>query len=115
MFRSSHPAKGDPQLDYMRLRIESPVSKISYLDESPDAWLVVRHKDVCTVLTDERLYKVRRVRSSPAPIAVAGSRTDRLRLPIQVPLKPGCPGFPEMSAAGKMAAARSGSPFGMLR
>lgn len=59
MFRSSHPAKGDPQLDYTQLGAESPVWKITYLDGSPDAWLVVRHKDVCTVLTDERFSKGR--------------------------------------------------------
>ncbi|MCJ1425039.1 hypothetical protein MMC29_002927 [Sticta canariensis] len=73
-FPFSRPAAAEPPAEYARLRATDPVSKVELWDGS-HAWLVVKHKDVCSVLTDERLSK------------------ERTR-----------PGFPELSAGGKAAA-----------
>lgn len=58
------------------LRANEPVSKVELWDGS-HAWLVVKHKDICSVLTDQRLSKQRNR-----------------------------PGFPELDKGGKEAAKR---------
>lgn len=63
-----------PPLEYAQLRATEPVSRVELWDGS-QPYLVVKHKEIIKVLTDERLSKQR-------------SR----------------PGFPEMSAGGKEAA-----------
>lgn len=73
-FPFSRPADTQPAVEYAKLRATDPVSQVELWDKS-HPWLVVKHKDITKVLTDERLSKER-------------SR----------------PGFPEMSAGGKEAA-----------
>lgn len=78
-FPFSRPRDAEPPAEYARLRATDPVSKVELWDGS-QAWLVVKHKDICSVLTDERLSKQR-------------SR----------------PGFPELDPRGKEAAKRKPS------
>ncbi|KAH8815496.1 cytochrome P450 55A1 [Xylogone sp. PMI_703] len=73
-FPFSRPADVQPPLEYAELRATDPVSKVDLWDGS-NPWLIVKHKDITQVLTDQRLSK------------------QRTR-----------PGFPEMSAGGKEAA-----------
>ncbi|KAI9739598.1 MAG: hypothetical protein M1834_006316 [Cirrosporium novae-zelandiae] len=73
-FPFSRPYGAEPALEYANLRKNHPVSRVELWNGS-HPWLVVKHKDVCEVLTDTRLSK------------------ERTR-----------PGFPEMSAGGKAAA-----------
>lgn len=73
-FPFSRPAAAEPPLEYAYLRANEPISKVELWDGS-HAWLVVKHKDIRSVLTDERLSK------------------ERWR-----------PGFPELTAGGKEAA-----------
>lgn len=73
-FPFSRPSDWAPPVEYAQLRATDPVSKITLFDGST-AWLVVKYKDVCEVLVDERLSKQRQR-----------------------------PGFPELSAGGKEAA-----------
>ncbi|KAF9456608.1 cytochrome P450 55A2 [Collybia nuda] len=73
-FPFSRPYGVEPPIEYAQLRVNTPVSKVELWDGS-HVWLVTKHKDVCDVLTDERLSKIR-------------TR----------------PGFPEMNAGGKAAA-----------
>ncbi|KAL2820434.1 cytochrome P450 55A2 [Aspergillus granulosus] len=65
---------GEPPAEFAELRATCPFSRVKLWDGS-QPWLVVKHEDVCNVLTDERLSK------------------ERQR-----------PGYPEMSAGGKAAA-----------
>ncbi|RDL29890.1 Uncharacterized protein BP5553_10517 [Venustampulla echinocandica] len=73
-FPFSRPAGAEPPSEYAYLRANDPVSKVELWDGS-HPWLVVKHKDICSVLTDERLSKQRQR-----------------------------PGFPELNAGGKEAA-----------
>ncbi|RDL39244.1 Cytochrome P450 55A2 [Venustampulla echinocandica] len=73
-FPFARPSGYEPPLEYAQLRANEPVSQVRLFDGSL-AWLVVKHKDICSVLTDQRLSK------------------ERNR-----------PGFPELSAGGKAAA-----------
>ncbi|KAH7130322.1 cytochrome P450 [Dendryphion nanum] len=73
-FPFARPQAWDPPAEYAQLRATEPISRVELWDGS-HPWLVVKHKDVVSVLTDERLSKQRNR-----------------------------PGFPEMSAGGKEAA-----------
>jgi nitric oxide reductase len=93
-FPFSRPQAWDPPIEYAQLRKTEPVSRVELWDGS-HPWLVVKHKDVTNVLTDERLSKV----SSRFNMLGFGlgkfvdDKQERTR-----------PGFPEMSAGGKEAA-----------
>ncbi len=63
-----------PAIEYAKLRATNPVSRVELWDGS-HPFLVVKHKDITKVLTDDRLSKQRHH-----------------------------PGFPEMSRGGKEAA-----------
>nr|KAK5432319.1 hypothetical protein LTR18_011178 [Exophiala xenobiotica] len=73
-FPFGRPRAAEPPVEYARLRKTDPVSRVTLWDDS-HPWLVVKHKDITKVLTDDRLSKQRQR-----------------------------PGFPEMSAGGKEAA-----------
>lgn len=73
-FPFARPEGAIPPLEYAKLRATSPISRVTLWDGS-HPWLVVKYKDICSVLTDDRLSK------------------QRTR-----------PGFPEMNAGGKAAA-----------
>ncbi|KAH6682981.1 cytochrome P450 [Halenospora varia] len=73
-FPFARPSGYEPPLEYAQLRATNPVSQVELFDGSI-AWLVVKHKDILQVLTDDRLSKQRNR-----------------------------PGFPELSAGGKEAA-----------
>ncbi|KAF1922880.1 cytochrome P450 [Didymella exigua CBS 183.55] len=72
-FPFARPQAWEPPAQYKQLRMLNPVSRVELWDGSLP-WLVVNHKDVVSVLTDDRLSK------------------ERTR-----------PGFPEMSPGGKEA------------
>lgn len=56
-FPFSRPRAAEPALEYARLRATEPISRVELWDGS-NPWLVVKHGDICNVLTDDRLSKV---------------------------------------------------------
>lgn len=56
-FPFSRPDTWNPPAEYAKLRTTAPVSRVTMWDGT-HPWLVVKHKDVVSVLTDERLSKV---------------------------------------------------------
>ncbi|KAL4872326.1 hypothetical protein BDV12DRAFT_162006 [Aspergillus spectabilis] len=64
----------EPPAEFTELRSACPISRVKLWDKS-EPWLVVKHEDVCNILTDTRLSK------------------ERQR-----------PGYPEMTPGGKAAA-----------
>lgn len=47
----------EPPSEFSKLRSTCPISRVKLWDES-EPWLVVKHEDICNVLTDTRLSKV---------------------------------------------------------
>lgn len=56
-FPFARPNGAEPPVEYAQLRTHEPVSQVELFDGSI-AWLVVKHQDIRTVLTDNRLSKV---------------------------------------------------------
>jgi hypothetical protein len=56
-FPFARPFAAEPPAEYARLRATKPISRVELWDGS-HPWLVVKHKDACSVLTDDRLSKV---------------------------------------------------------
>ncbi|TGZ76836.1 cytochrome P450 [Ascodesmis nigricans] len=73
-FPFKRPTGTEPPAEYAKMRAKCPVAKVQLFDGS-QPFLVTKHKDICDVLTDNRLSK-QRMRS----------------------------GFPELSPGGKLAA-----------
>src|SRR5689334_15406678 len=57
-FPFARPQAWNPPAEYEKLRATQPFSRVTLWDGSTP-WLVVKHKDVVKVLTDDRLSKQR--------------------------------------------------------
>lgn len=79
-FPFSRPKDWEPPIEYANLRANDPVSRVELWDGS-EPWLVTKHADVASVLTDNRLSKQRHRK-----------------------------GFPEMGPGGKLAAKSATRP-----
>lgn len=75
-----------PPPEFAQLRARDPVSKITLFDGS-EAWLVVSHKDICAVLTDKRLSKVRTLEGFPE-LGKGGKQAASAHVPTFVDLDP---------------------------
>lgn len=56
-FPFARPRAAEPPTEFAKLRSTCPVSRVQLWDGS-QPWMVVKHEDVCNVLTDTRLSKV---------------------------------------------------------
>lgn len=63
LFPFARPKAWEPPVEYADLRKNNPVSRVTLWDGS-QSWLVVKHKDITAVLTDDRLSKASDLRRS---------------------------------------------------
>lgn len=56
-FPFKRPTGTEPPAEYAKMRAKCPVAKVQLFDGS-QPFLVTKHKDICDVLTDNRLSKV---------------------------------------------------------
>ena len=99
-FPFARPSGAEPPAEYARLRASQPISRVELFDGS-HPWLLVKYKDIVSVVTDERFSKVRFAETFFLSTFSRFSLADDDDLQRQERSRPG---FPEMSAGGKEAA-----------